>query len=70
MGERKLIEVRAPGQAGWRLYGENALAPIRWKITGAIAPKNLWRLCAGNLVVPLCRKRFGSIAAKVHTPRA
>jgi hypothetical protein len=32
----------------WRLYAENAVAPLRRKSGGAITPKTKWRLYAGN----------------------
>lgn len=45
---------------------QTPVAPLRRKSTGAYMPKNLRRLNAENSLAPLCRKRFGSLTAKVH----
>jgi hypothetical protein len=48
---------------------QTPVAPSRRKSTGAYMPKNLRRLNAENSLAPLCRKRFGSLTAKVHSKR-
>ncbi|MFK4449105.1 nitrogen fixation protein, partial [Caballeronia udeis] len=49
----RTLVARHPGGAitpenDWRLYAENAVAPLRRKSGGAITPKTKWRLYAGN----------------------
>jgi hypothetical protein len=46
---------------------QTPVAPLRRKSTGAYTPKDLWRPNAEKSLAPLCRKRFGSLTAKVHT---
>jgi hypothetical protein len=49
----RTLVARHPGGAitpknDWRLYAENAVAPLRRKSGGAITPKTKWLLYAGN----------------------
>jgi hypothetical protein len=68
-------KVRAPkpGRGGaitpkidWRLYAENAVAPLCRKCSGAFMPEMQWRLYAGNPVASLGRKSAGSFMPKTE----